>query len=187
MTDTATRFNEAFKDGVIDKNEVNSLFNGLTAEDWRAMSASHKAGDELFKPREAGTDLFGIYAQSKFNIKETDSQFIIENDKHIVDSKITWQGFKNFLGTGAVAAVGGLVVRARYGTGIGLLAAGAVCVGGMIKNHFDTREMKDLVADNYQVKIDKSSLAGQEQASVDVLKQRRDLYAQMLENRKQFA
>jgi hypothetical protein len=158
MSELENRFNKAFEDGVIDKKEVNSLFTGLTADDWRALANNHKQGDELFRQREVGTDILGIRARSGFNISEKDDQFVIQNDKALVDGKINWQGAMNFLGTSAVAAVGFLGARHFYGTGIGLAAAGAIAAGGMIKNYFDTRDYKDLAADNYMVKVEKTGL-----------------------------
>lgn len=164
MADFESRISTALQDGMVDKDEVKNLFNDLTVEDWRALAANHTQGSELYRNKGGATDLFGMMSFSKFNIQEKDNAFVIQNDQNIVDGKIRMQGLKNFLGTGALATVGFFAARAWQGSTAGLIAAGAIGLGGYIKNRMDTGDLKELAENNYQISISKDGLKSAETA-----------------------
>jgi hypothetical protein len=165
MTDFEARVYQALSDGMIDKKEVNSLFSDLTVEDWRALAKNHGPGSEVNKGyRKNASDITGMWNFNDFNIQEKDNEFLIKNDKSIVDSHIGWQGFKNFVKFGAASAGGFLLARAWRGSTAGLIVGGAIGLGGVVKNYFDTKDLKEIKANDYSIPISKDGLNSAEAA-----------------------
>jgi hypothetical protein len=165
MTDFEARVTQSLSDGMIDKKEVNSLFSDLSVEDWRALVKNHGPGSEVNKGhRDNASDIWGMWNFNDFHIQEKDNEFLIKNDKAIVDSKIGWQGFTNFLKFGGAAAGGFLLARAWHGSTAGLIVGGAIGLGGVVKNYFDTKDLKEIRSNDYSIPISKDGLKSGETA-----------------------
>lgn len=152
MSEFLSKFEKAYEDRLITKDDVKAKLSDLSIDDWKGLSEHYKNGNMAFGP------LNHMWVENK------EDRFVVHNDMDKVnDSKLLTDVGHFLLGCGATAVGGGVGAFLSHR---GILARGGwiglgVGIGaGILLYKSGTRELTDLQAAKGAIEIPKAKLPG---------------------------